>query len=168
MAYLLDANVFIQAKNAYYDFRFCPAFWDWIDSATAGGSVLSVEAIRDELIDYGDELSGWVRDRRSSLFLATSEPTLASLQTLSTWAEERRTAGRYSQAAVSEFLASGDYQLIAAAHAENHIVVTHERSKNSLNHIQIPDVCAPHGVRCISPFEMLRVENARFVLGAVA
>jgi hypothetical protein len=30
MAYLLDANVFIQAKNLYYGLDFCPAFWDWL------------------------------------------------------------------------------------------------------------------------------------------
>lgn len=30
MAYLLDANVFIQAKNLHYGFDFCPAFWDWL------------------------------------------------------------------------------------------------------------------------------------------
>lgn len=27
--YLLDANIFIQAKNLHYGFDFCPAFWDW-------------------------------------------------------------------------------------------------------------------------------------------
>ena len=26
-AYLIDANVFIQAKNLHYGFDFCPAFW---------------------------------------------------------------------------------------------------------------------------------------------
>ena len=26
--YLLDANVFIQAKNLHYGFDFCPAFWE--------------------------------------------------------------------------------------------------------------------------------------------
>ena len=31
MAYLLDANVFIQAKNLQYGFDFCPAFWDWLE-----------------------------------------------------------------------------------------------------------------------------------------
>jgi Domain of unknown function (DUF4411) len=29
MGYLLDANVFIQAKNLHYGFDFCPAFWEW-------------------------------------------------------------------------------------------------------------------------------------------
>jgi hypothetical protein len=28
--YLLDANVFIQAKNLHYGFDFCPAFWAWL------------------------------------------------------------------------------------------------------------------------------------------
>ena len=31
MSYLLDSDVFIQAKNLHYGFDFCPAFWDWID-----------------------------------------------------------------------------------------------------------------------------------------
>ena len=30
MAYLLDANVFISAKNLHYGFDFCPAFRDWL------------------------------------------------------------------------------------------------------------------------------------------
>ncbi len=30
MPYLLDTNVFIQAKNLHYGFDFCPAFWDWL------------------------------------------------------------------------------------------------------------------------------------------
>jgi hypothetical protein len=28
--HLLDANVFIQAKNLHYGLDFCPAFWDWL------------------------------------------------------------------------------------------------------------------------------------------
>ena len=30
MAYLLDADVLIGAKNLHYGFDFCPAFWDWL------------------------------------------------------------------------------------------------------------------------------------------
>ncbi len=37
MAYLLDANVFIQAKNLHYGFDFCPAFWDWLVVSNAAG-----------------------------------------------------------------------------------------------------------------------------------
>jgi hypothetical protein len=37
MAYLLDANVFIQAKNLHYGMDFCPAFWDWLLDANRKG-----------------------------------------------------------------------------------------------------------------------------------
>ena len=40
MIYLLDANVFIQAKNLHYGFDFCPAFWDWLIAENAAGKVL--------------------------------------------------------------------------------------------------------------------------------
>ncbi len=42
MSYLLDANVFIDAKRNYYGFDFCPAFWDWIDAKNSAGLVFSV------------------------------------------------------------------------------------------------------------------------------
>ena len=35
--YLLDANVFIQAKNLHYGFDFCPAFWDWLVEQNRAG-----------------------------------------------------------------------------------------------------------------------------------
>ena len=49
MAYLLDANVFIQAKNLHYGLDFCPAFWDWLIEANARGLVYSIEKVGDEL-----------------------------------------------------------------------------------------------------------------------
>lgn len=47
MAYLLDLDVFIQAKNLRYGFDFCPAFWDWIDQQATAGEVLSTEKVKD-------------------------------------------------------------------------------------------------------------------------
>jgi len=45
MTYVLDANVFIQAKNLHYGFDFCPAFWDWLDSQAASAAVMSIEKV---------------------------------------------------------------------------------------------------------------------------
>ena len=42
MAYLLDTNVFIEAKNRYYSFEVCPGFWDWIVAENAAGHVFSI------------------------------------------------------------------------------------------------------------------------------
>ncbi len=39
MAYLLDANVFISAKNLHYGLDFCPAFWDWLIRENGAGEV---------------------------------------------------------------------------------------------------------------------------------
>ena len=41
MAYFLDANVFISAKNLHYGLDFCPAFWDWIIANNASGAQLA-------------------------------------------------------------------------------------------------------------------------------
>ncbi len=49
MAYLLDANVFMQAKNLHYGLDFCPAFWDWLVEANAALSVFSIEKVGDEI-----------------------------------------------------------------------------------------------------------------------
>jgi hypothetical protein len=57
MAYLLDANVFIQAKNLHYGLDFCPAFWDWLVASNAAQSVFSIEKVGDEVDAVADELS---------------------------------------------------------------------------------------------------------------
>ena len=49
MSYILDANVFIQAKNEYYGMDFCPAFWDWIITSNSDGIVASISDILAEL-----------------------------------------------------------------------------------------------------------------------
>lgn len=47
------------------------------------------------------------------------------------------------------------------------LVVTHEVAASSTKKIKIPNVCAGLGLRFMTPYQMLRVERARFVLGAV-
>ena len=59
MAYLLDSNVFIQAKNLHYGLDFCPAFWKWLTVSNAAGTVFSIEKVGDELADGSDELATW-------------------------------------------------------------------------------------------------------------
>jgi len=59
-----------------------------------------------------------------------------------------------------------DYYLIAQAHAAGQIVVTHEVPSASKRRIKIPDACIGLGIKFMTPYEMLRRERARFVLGA--
>ena len=42
MAYLLDADVFIAAKNLHYGLDFCPAFWDWLIVTNTAGPCFAI------------------------------------------------------------------------------------------------------------------------------
>jgi hypothetical protein len=53
MAYLIDADIFIAAKNLHYGMDFCPAFWDWLIAANDAGKLLSIEAVHDDLAEGG-------------------------------------------------------------------------------------------------------------------
>jgi len=55
--YLLDTNIFIQAKNLYYGFEFCPAFWDWLVAQNQVGKVASIEKVAEELKAGDDQLT---------------------------------------------------------------------------------------------------------------
>ncbi len=64
MAYLIDADVLIRAKNLHYAFDLCPGFWDWLVTANGNGRVFSIEKVLDEL-RAGSEAWGW-RERCGS------------------------------------------------------------------------------------------------------
>jgi hypothetical protein len=161
MAYLLDSNVFIQAKNLHYGFDFCPAFWEWLLSENSAGKVLSIEKVGDELQSGADELATWAEQRGAGFFLPPDAGMLVSLTSVSTWVGTQK----YESAAVNTFLQVADYYLVAHALAHGHVVVTHEVPARSVRKVKIPDVCIGLSIKCVTPFEMLRNERARFVLG---
>ncbi len=164
MSYLLDANVFMSAKNLHYGLDFCPAFWDWLAHKGHTGAVASIDKVADEIEAGQDELSAWARDHAATLFRRTP-PTLApQFIQVSTWA----TGQQYTAAAINTFLQVADYYLVAHALAGNHVVVTHETLDASAKRIKIPNACIGLGVRFMTPYQMLRTEQARFVLGVHA
>jgi hypothetical protein len=69
---------------------------------------------------------------------------------------------------VSTFLQVADYYLVVHALAHGYTVVTHEVPSPSSKKVKIPNACIGVGVKCMTPYEMLRVERARFVLGPAA
>jgi hypothetical protein len=162
MAYLLDANVFIQAKRLHYGLDFCPAFWEWLIDENASGRVLSIEKVSDEIEAGADELWYWARQRDDGFFRKPGGTLPAALVTVSTWA----TSQNYEPAAVNTFLQVADYYLVGQALADGHTVVTHEIPSTSKKRIKIPDACLGVQVKFVTPFEMLRTSKARFVLPA--
>ena len=161
MAYLLDANVFIQAKNLHYGLDFCPAFWDWLISNNNDKRVFSIEKVGDEINAGADELSTWAAQRGPDFFLQPDATILPALASVSNWASSQN----YEPVAVNTFLQVADYYLVAHALAHGHTVVTHEKAYSSTKKIGIPNVCIGMKIKFMTPYEMLRHERARFVLG---
>ncbi len=161
MAYLLDTDVFIRAKNLHYGLDFCPAFWDWLIRENQAGKVFSIEKVGDEIEAVEDELSQWAGARGEGFFLPPDEPTLRSFAAVTAWVQGRD----YETSAISTFLQKADYYLVSQAHAGGHAVVSHEVPSASIYRIKIPDVCIGIGIKCMTPYDMLRHERARFVLG---
>lgn len=166
--YLLDANVFMQAKNLHYGFDFCPAFWDWLIKNNAAGQVFSIEKVGSEIFAGNDDLATWAEARGDGFFLPPDEALLPVLAQVSTWATTHTWGNqqRYSSAAISTFLQVADYYVVAHALAHKFVVVTHEVAAASINKIKIPNSCIALGVKCVTPYEMLRRERARFILGS--
>ena len=102
--YLLDANVFIQAKNLHYGFDFCPAFWEWLIEQNTTGKVASIEKIADELQAGQDDLSTWAEARGNSFFLRPDTAMVPALRSVSEWAS----GNEYQPAAVATFLQVAD------------------------------------------------------------
>lgn len=165
IVYLLDANVFIQAKNAHYRFSIAPGFWQWILRAHSAEQVFSIPAIRDELHVGGDELSEWIKAEVPTTFFVSSPATIGpSLASLARWTAEH---DLYMQTARETFLASADYALVAHAQALGMTVVTHESSRpGARNRVLIPQACEAAGVPWVSPFDMVEAAGMRLDLTA--
>lgn len=161
MQYVLDTNVFIEAKDCYYRFDVCPGFWKWLVWQNRNGSVYSVKAVDDELQKGGDDLAEWARERGAEFFLS---PDASTIRAVGTVASKVRAMG-YEEAAVSRFFNTADYYLVAEACAKKCTVVTRETKSSSKRHVKIPNICDELKIKCISPFDVLSAENARFVLG---
>lgn len=160
MPKLLDSDVFIQAKNLHYGFDFCPAFWEWVIDANQKKRAFSIQKVGDELEAGSDELATWAAKRGPGFFLPPDAPLVTALTRVSAWVN----AQNYDPAAVNMFLQVADYYLISHTLAHGFTVVTHEKPAASPKKIKIPNVCIGLGIKCITPYEMLRSERARFVL----
>ena len=161
MAYLLDANVFIQAKNLHYGLDFCPAFWEWLIENNEAENVYSIEKVGDEIEAGDDDLAKWAQEQDSDFFLKPDDKVVEHFAGVSGWVSSQN----YEPAAVNTFLQVADYYLITHALAHSFTVVTHEVPANSLKKIKIPNVCIGLGLKFMTPYEMLRHEEARFILG---
>ena len=161
MAYLLDTNIFIQAKNEYYGFDLCPGFWDWLERQNQLGQVFSIQPVQAELTVGKDKLSKWAKDQGDTFFLPFDQLAGAAMAEVSLWVQN----GDFKDSAKRDFLDVADPLLVAYAKAHNHTVVSHEVFNPAARRkVKIPAVCHALNVPYIRTFEMLGKEGASFVL----
>lgn len=158
---LLDANVFIEAKNRYYSFDLVPVFWTWLEDQAEAGDIASTDMIYDELKDGGDDLAQWVKDRRDLIFHvpSSSQAVAKAVARLGTWAQSEN----YKPHVLADFMDGADPFLVGAALETGSILVTQETPAGaSRKQVKIPDACRHLGVECENTFTMMRALGAQF------
>lgn len=159
--YLIDTDVLIQAKNLHYGFDFCPAFWNWLLDAHDRQMVFSIDKVKSEILRGNDQLTSWVRHLPETFFVQPPNTIALEFSAVTDWT----TNADYTSNAKREFLAVADYHLVCHARATGYTVVTQESSEpDRKGKIKLPDACNLNGVECVSTFDLLRREQARFVL----
>lgn len=160
--YLLDANTYIHAKNLYYGFEICPAYWDWLDQEFATGKVASIDMVAIELKAGNDSLADWVKARPAHFLSCQDNDTQTILAEIS----QEVMQGHYTPHNRDNFLAGADPWIIAKAKVMSATVVSHEsRITEQGKKVKVPNLCQHHGVECISTFELLHRLQASFKLG---
>lgn len=163
MDYLLDTNIFIEAKRRYYGMDICPGFWDWLDNARGNNTIASIVPVCNELRAGHDELATWADGRATTGWFLPIEDR--ATQECFTQIVRHVNGLPYTQAAKDEFFRVADPWLIAKAQTVNATVVTHEVfDPNIRRRILIPNICQDLGVNVLDTFDLLRAHTAAFVL----
>lgn len=156
--YLLDSDVFIAAKNAYYSFDICPGFWESLVHHHGAGSVFSIDKVQSELLAGREEedLVQWVKTKvPAGFFHGTGSKDVTGVYSeIMLWSQRNP---QYTAPAKAKFATEADGWLVAYAKAHRYVVVTNEQPRpESKSRILLPDVCTQFKVPYLNTFELLK------------
>ena len=155
--YLIDSNVFVQAKNREYQFCFCGGFWAWIADAHSHGLAFTIKKVREEIRQKPDEAKTWCDSLPETFFLedSGSSGVMANYARFMSWAHA---TPQYTKAARDQFARAdkADAFLLAAALTGGYTIVTHEKSQPAARQrIPIPNAALAFGVPTLTIYELL-------------
>ena len=160
---LMDADVFISAKNRYYAFDICPGFWDSLVYHFGAGNIRSIDKVRNELLAgrNTEDLYQWAKNLPTSFFLDTTQVDVVNAYTdIMLWVQQ---SPQYFDRAKAKFATEADGWLVAYGGAHCGIVVTNEQPRpESRNRVLLPDICNQFGVAYKDTFEMLKLLQISF------
>jgi len=166
--FVLDSDVFIAAKNAYYAFDICPGFWQALIRGNADGRLKSIDRIRNELLlgRKEEDLVRWVRDDVPAAFFddSNAEDVSAAYADVMLWVQR---STQYFDRAKAKFATEADGWLVAYSMVHGTTVVTNEQPRpDSRNRVLLPDVCAQFEVPSKDTFSLLRELAVKLDLAA--
>jgi hypothetical protein len=164
--FVLDSDVFIAAKNAYYAFEICPGFWKGIVRAHSRGQARSIDRIRNELLTgrKEEDLVQWIENDLPEAFFhdSNSAEISAAYAEVMLWVQR---SAQYFDRAKAKFATEADGWLVAYSMVNGTVVVTNEQPRpESRNRVLLPDVCAQFKVTYRDTFFMLREISVRLDL----
>lgn len=122
MAYILDANTFITAKNSYYAYDIVPSFWNSLLQEFRKDNIKSIDAVESEIMQGNDNLSAWFgnnvsgcRSANGESFILPSRKTQDVVNCYQTIATMVMTNRQYKDEQKSTFLSVADPWLVATA-----------------------------------------------------
>jgi hypothetical protein len=160
--FLLDANVFIEAKRRYYAFDLCPGFWNCLIWHQGTNRLHSIDRIKQELERGGDDLSDWIASVMPGSFFASTDNMAVTgiFGQMITWVQGQT---QFLPEAKAEFATGTDGWLIAYAKAYNLVLVTQEIfAPDSRRNVPIPNVCEAFAIAYVDTFSMLKELNVAF------
>jgi hypothetical protein len=162
--FILDSDVFIAAKNAYYAFDICPGFWRGLLQTHERGRVRSIDRIKAELLSGNKEedLVKWVRKEVPKGFFhdSSSNEVSAAFTDVMLWVQRNP---QYFDRAKAKFATEADGWLVAYSMVHGTVVVTNEQPRpESRGRVLLPDVCGQFNVTYKDTFVMLRELAVQF------
>lgn len=155
--YILDSNVFMEAKNRYYAFDIVPGFWEALIDHAGTGHIQSIDRVRAEIDKGEDDLKAWANSSFHLWFASTDDPLVTNAyRRIIEWANQQQQFDRVAKAEISR-TENADAWLVAYALSKDYVVVTHEQcNRNAKARIPIPNICQAFNVQCCDIYQVLR------------
>lgn len=162
--FIVDADVFISAKNTYYAFDICPGFWESLIHFHREGHVYSIDRVRGELLAgrKDEDLVLWAKNNLPAEFFVDtdSDEVTDAYSDVMLWVQRN---SQYLDRAKAKFATEADGWLVAYGIVHDVVVVTNEQPRpEARNRVLLPDVCVQFGVPYKDTFVMLRDLGAQF------
>lgn len=150
--YWLDSDALITAAKSYYALDLAPRFWTFLVEQIRLGTIRASSFVYQELIDFGDPLSEWVKVHKDTLFVGPDQDVQQYVAQIADYVKRTYPDNRSRQ-----FMDGADPWVIAQAKADGGRVVTLETRVNvAAKRPKIPNICAQFNVTPKTTWEMLR------------